>query len=71
MASGIVALQRFARRLKPYLHGIPARCRHPLHTRVLEGINNTIKVIERRAYGYRDRDYFFLKIKAAFPGIPR
>lgn len=71
MASGIAALQRFAQRLKPYLHGILARCRHPLHTSVLEGINNTIKVIKRRAYGYRDTDYFFLKIKAAFPGIPR
>ncbi|MEQ9799048.1 MAG: ISL3 family transposase [Salinisphaeraceae bacterium] len=71
MASGITALQRFARRLKPYLYGILARCRHPLHTSVLEGINNTIKVIKRRAYGYRDTDYFFLKIRAAFPGIPR
>lgn len=71
MASGIAALQRFAQRLRPYLHGILARCRHPLHTSVLEGINNTIKVIKRRAYGYRDQEYFFLKIKAAFPGIPR
>ncbi|MBA6418862.1 transposase, partial [Pseudomonas sp. 5Ae-yellow] len=34
----------------------------------LEGINNKIKVIKRMAYGYRDTDYFFLKIKAAFPG---
>ncbi|KNA32832.1 transposase, partial [Burkholderia pseudomallei] len=25
----------------------------------------------RRAYGYRDEQYFFLKIRAAFPGIPR
>jgi hypothetical protein len=23
------------------------------------------------AYGYRDSDFFFLKIKAAFPGNPR
>jgi transposase len=23
------------------------------------------------AYGYRDSDYFFLKVKAAFPGNPR
>ncbi|MEA3259880.1 MAG: hypothetical protein U9Q93_07460, partial [Pseudomonadota bacterium] len=30
-----------------------------------------IKVIKRMAYGYRDSDYFFLKIKAAFPGNPR
>jgi len=69
--SGIEALQRFAERLKPYLHGIVARCRHPLNTSVVEGINNTIKVIKRRAYGYRDQEYFFLKIRAAFPGIAR
>ncbi|WP_162605112.1 transposase, partial [Geomonas oryzae] len=37
---------------------------------ILEGINNKIKVIKRVAYGYRDHDYFFLKIRAAFPGIP-
>ncbi|MBB3014023.1 transposase [Cupriavidus alkaliphilus] len=29
------------------------------------------KVIKRRADGYRDEEYFFLKIRAAFPGIPR
>ena len=69
--SGIAALSTFAQRLQGYLHGIIARCRHPLNTSVVEGINNTIKVIKRRAYGYRDQDYFFLKIRAAFPGIPR
>ena len=36
--------------------------------KLVEGINNTIKVIKRRAYGYRDQEYFFLKIRAAFPG---
>ncbi|MCH9783698.1 MAG: transposase, partial [Gammaproteobacteria bacterium] len=41
------------------------------NTSVLEGMNNRIKVIKRMAYGYRDSDYFFLKIKAAFPGNPR
>jgi transposase len=70
-SSGIDALALFAQRLKAYLHGILSRCRHPLNTSIVEGINNTIKVIKRRAYGYRDQDYFFLKIRAAFPGIPR
>ena len=69
--SGIAALSTFAQRLQSYLHGIIARCRHPLNTSVVEGINNTIKVIKRRAYGYRDQDYFFLKIRAAFPGNAR
>ena len=31
--------------------------------------NNKIKVIKRMAYGFRDDSYFFLKIRAAFPGI--
>ena len=57
-ASGIEALQRCAEKLAPYLHGILARCRHPLNTIVLEGINNNIKVIKRSAYGYRDQKYF-------------
>lgn len=69
--SDIPALKLFAQRLQSYWHGILARCRHPLNTSVVEGINNTIKVIKRRAYGYRDEEYFFLKIKAAFPGNPR
>lgn len=29
-----------------------------------------VKVIKRIAYGYRDSEYFVLKIKAAFPGNP-
>ncbi|MGF6472947.1 hypothetical protein OKW34_004349 [Paraburkholderia youngii] len=48
-----------------------ARCRRPLNTSVVEDINNTIKVIKRRAYGYRDEKYFFLKIRGPFPGNPR
>jgi transposase len=68
IASGIPALQTFAERLRPYLHGILAHTRWPLHTSLIEGINNRIKVIKRTAYGFRDDEYFFLKIKAAFPG---
>lgn len=66
--SGIGCLQAFARNLLPYLHGILAHTKWPLHTSLIEGINNRIKVIKRMAYGYRDEEYFFLKIKAAFPG---
>jgi len=45
--SGIEALQRFSEWPKPYVHGIVPRCRHPLNTNVVQGINNTIKVIKR------------------------
>ena len=68
--SQIPALMQFARRLKGYWRGIVSRVRWPMHTGQLEGINNKIKVIKRMAYGYRDSEYFFLKIKAAFPGNP-
>jgi len=68
MASRIEPLKTFARRLAPYLEGILAHCRWPLGTNLIEGINNTIKVIKRMAYGFRDDYYFFLKIRAAFPG---
>jgi len=68
--SGIEPLRKFAAKLKPYWRGIVARMRWPMHTGQLEGINNRIKVMKRMAYGYRDSDFFFLKIKAAFPGNP-
>jgi transposase len=69
--SDLEPLKLFARRLRPYIRGILASAKYPLHTSGLEGINNKIKVIKRMAYGYRDLDYFFLKIKAAFPGLRR
>ncbi len=70
-ASGLAPLIRFAPRLKPYAEGIISSAIYRLNTSVLEGMNNRIKVIKRMAYDYRDSDYFFLKIKAAFPGNPR
>ncbi len=60
----------FARNLKPRLPGILAHCHFPLHTGILEGINNKIKILKRMAYGYRHDACFVLKIRAAFPGIP-
>lgn len=69
--SGLTPLQRFARNLSKYARGILASARFHLHTSVLEGVNNRIKVIKRMAYGFRDSAYFFLKIKAAFPGKVR
>ena len=69
--SGIPALMHFAKCLRPYWRGIVSRVRWPMHTGLVEGINNRIKVIKRIAYGYRDDAYFFLKIRAAFPGVGR
>jgi transposase len=69
MRSRLEPLKVFARRLKGYLPGILAHCQWPLGTNLIEGMNNRIKVIKRTAYGFRDEAYFFLKIRAAFPGV--
>lgn len=69
--TGLKPLLTFAKRLRPYLRGILASAKYPLNTSVLEGMNNKIKVIKRMAYGFRDTEYFFLKIKHAFPGNRR
>lgn len=66
MYSKITPLKLFARKLKTHSSGILAHCKYPIHTGMIEGINNKIKVIKRVAYGFRDIDYFFLKIRGAF-----
>ncbi|TVO63234.1 transposase [Spiribacter aquaticus] len=72
MESGVAAIQRFAERIKGFVPGIIlAHAEFPLHTSLIEGINNKIKVINRMAYGVRDDEYFFLKIRSAYPGNAR
>jgi hypothetical protein len=68
MASKIPPLQRMARMLRKHWQGLSAHCLYPIHTSVLEGVNNKAKVIKRVAFGYRDSAYFFLKLRQTFPG---
>lgn len=56
----------FAKTLKRYAYGIINHCRFAIHTSKMEGINNKIKVIKRKAYGFHDALYFSLIIKSAF-----
>ena len=69
--SQLVPAIQFAKRLKKYLRGILASAIYRMNSSILEGLNNKIKVIKRMAYGFRDSAYFFLKVKAAFPGKAR
>jgi hypothetical protein len=50
------------RNARPHRYGILNHCDHPIHTGILEGVNNKIKVIKRKAYGCHDLRYFTLKI---------
>ena len=63
-ASGIRVLQTFAKTLTRYRTGLLAWYDHPISTGPLEGTNNKIKTLKRQAYGFRDQEYFALKIKA-------
>ena len=63
-ASGIRVLKSFARTLARYRSGILAWYDHPISTGPLEGTNNKIKTLKRQAYGFRDQEYFKLKIMA-------
>ena len=60
------ALNKFAKMLDQHRYGILNHCDYPIHTGKLEGVNNKIKVIKRKAYGFHDLRYFTLKIYQAF-----
>ena len=62
--SGIDMLFRFARTLATHMDGILAYYDYPISTGPLEGTNNKIKTMKRQAYGFRDHEFFKLKILA-------
>lgn len=62
-------MRRFIGRLRFFEYGILNHCDHAVGTSRLEGVNNKIKVIKRRAYGFHDPEYFALKVKQASPGL--
>ena len=59
-------VHKFANMLTKYSSGILNHCDYKIHTSKLEGVNNKIKVIKRKAYGFHDERYFSLKIIQAF-----
>lgn len=63
-ASGIRMLQTMAKTLQGHRSGLLAYYRHPISTAALEGTNTKIRVMQRQAYGFRDQEFFKLKIYA-------
>ena len=61
-ASGIPALERFARLKEKRLDGLVAHARHSISTGRLEGFNK-VKVAKRVGYGYRSEEYFLTLVK--------
>jgi transposase len=63
-ASCIKILQKFANTLAMHRTGILNYYTCPISTGPLEGINNKIKTLQRQAYGFRDKEFFKLRIYA-------
>src|SRR5262245_51520258 len=61
-ASDIRMLVQFADTLESYQDGILAYYDYPISTGPLEGNNTKIQVMKRQAYGFRDQEFFKLKI---------
>jgi len=62
--SEIQMLIRFANTLAAHKSGLLAYYDYPISTGPLEGTNNKIKTLQRQAYGFRDKEFFKLKIMA-------
>lgn len=58
----IPMLESFNKMIRTRMDGIVARVKFPISNGPLEGVNNMIKSCRRQAFGYRDNEYFFLKI---------
>jgi transposase len=63
-ASGIRMLQKFAATLAMHRSGILAYYDCRISTGPLEGTNTKIQLMKRQAYGFRDQEFFILKIYA-------
>ena len=63
-ASRIPMLVQFAQTMKEHRKGILAYYDYPISTGPLEGTNTKIQAMKRQAYGFRDHDFFKLKILA-------
>lgn len=61
-SSGIPVLMKFATMLASHRIGILNYFDHQISTGKVEGINNKIKVLKRMVYGFRNIEYFKLRI---------
>ena len=64
--SGIAELVKFASKKRKYTEQVIMHAKYPVTSGIIEGCMNTIKVLKRTAWGFRDFEYFFLRIKYTF-----
>lgn len=62
MESGVPKIAKLGRTIASYRTGVLNWYDYPISNAVMEGTNNKIKVLKRKAYGFRDMEYFKLRI---------
>ena len=62
MQSGIKALKRVGKTLGSYRTGLLNYFEHRITSGAVEGLINKIKTLKRQAYGFRDPEYFKLRL---------
>ena len=60
--TGVRQLRNMAKTLQTHRNGILSWWKHPINNGRMEGTNNKIKTLNRQVYGYRDEDFFILKL---------
>jgi transposase len=60
--TAIGQLMKMAKTLRTHASGILAYAEHPITSGKLEGINNKIKTLTKRSYGFHDENFFILKL---------
>ena len=60
--TGVRQLQKMAKTLQVHRRGILSWWQHPINNGRMEGTNNKIKTLNRQAYGYRDEEFFILRL---------
>jgi transposase len=69
----LTSFEKFAAMIERHWDGIVSYC-HPgrkVSLGFMEGLNNKIRVIQRRAYGSKDQEYLMLKVITSFIKEPK
>ena len=60
--TSIGQMLKMAKTLRTHASGILAYADHPITSGKMEGINNKIKTLTKRSYGFHDQNFFILKL---------
>ena len=60
--SGIRHLKKVSKTLRAHRYGLMNYFKHRITTAKVEGLNNKIKTLSKQAYGFRDMEYFKLRL---------